>query len=160
MREIKFRGMDINGNWHYGNLAILKQKVGVAEAGSYISNSVGVPFAYDVRPETVGQYIDVLDKNGKEIYMGDLIKKVGENLKGNFEMTPSKIGDIYFVVHMNCGYVLCPIKCFGKLAKNCDGELIPNIWGYIHNYEFWNGARTGAEVIGNIYENPELKGDK
>lgn len=68
MREYKFRGMDISGDWHYGNLAITTIKMGLTDPGYYISNAAGKPFAYMVRPETVGQYTGLPDRNDKEIY--------------------------------------------------------------------------------------------
>ena len=68
-REIKFRGLNISGQWCHGNLSILKNKTSSGiTAGYYISNYAGSPFAYQVRPETIGQLVI------GEIYEGDIVQ--------------------------------------------------------------------------------------
>ena len=77
MRDIKFRGLTLNNEWVYGLLCKDKK-------GTYISNSVGSPKAFEVRPDSVGQYTGLKENASefnKEIYKGDIIEFIsGERL--------------------------------------------------------------------------------
>ena len=68
MRTIKFRGKSLlNGKWIYGYLFI-------ATCGDNLMIQVNAVDAFGVEDNTVGQFTGILDKNGKEIYEGDIVE--------------------------------------------------------------------------------------
>lgn len=116
-RKIKFRGKRIsNGEWLFGDL--MHDNIG----GCYVYpiESEELYKENAVLPDTVGQYTGLKDKNGIEIYEGDVLE--------------DKKGCVYGVVEWKTrGFDL------GTRYMDCYDNIV-------------------CEVIGNIYDNPELTG--
>jgi uncharacterized phage protein (TIGR01671 family) len=126
MRELKFRGKRISGGeWVEGDLTQY------SEAMSYITVDLVENEVHQVHTSTVGQYTGLKDKNGKEIYEGDVIEF-------EYYIDGVKFKEIGVVEWLN-----------GTMAVKCDAFCSPNYMRALHEM-------AGYKVIGNIYENPEL----
>ena len=76
MRTIKFRGKRIdNGKWVYGDLEYNRAK-NIARIHTYDEEGEYL-MQHSVDPSSVSQFTGLLDKNGKEIYEGDVVLQRG-----------------------------------------------------------------------------------
>ena len=152
MREILFRGKRIdNGEWVYGTPIYDGKTVyilsGVIEANEeYICIEVWNP----VIPETVGQYTGLDDKNGVNIFDGDIVVEAGyiwfDEGKPNYRGTVEWIYSQWQVI-AHC--------------VNPDNRGISDGMNYGLNDEgFDEGENSDWEVICNVHDNPELIGER
>lgn len=159
MRKIKFRGKRAdNGKWVYGDLlhiaggCLIYFGSDTDTIGPDIerSNPIAVEFFKDeiavVDPDTVGEFTGMLDKNGKEIYEGDILK--GHTNKWKLESKPAPhefVGYVRWESQCDVGlqWVLTSLDSMGSSPLN---------W-YVHCCAI--DYSTGV-IIGNIHNNPEL----
>ena len=94
----------------------------------------------------VMQFTGLLDKNGKEIYEGDIVEW---KPPGDFYRNNVSTGEIVF--SEDC-FVVQAIK-LGSFQPEEEGNVYSNDFYGPEGREFSWGD---CEVIGNIYENPEL----
>ena len=134
-REILFRGKSIGTDeWLYGHLF----NYGLTAPSNVPCISVCVPTSweeaynlYAVHPDTIGQYTGLKDKNGKEIYDGDILSQ-GQDLLG----------------------VACISMRYGISVKK--KTTTRSLINFVLDSDFDTSVLSDVEVVGNIYDNPEL----
>jgi len=130
MRELKFRAITTHANINkfvYG-MPIKAVKKGlwliqICEGEFGWLNTVGIDY------NTLGQFTGLLDKNGKEIYEGDIV---------NYKTSPES------------GTAIISSWIGNNLYFEWINSIVPPT-----NADIF-GCKEELEVIGNIHENPEL----
>lgn len=139
MRTIKFRGKCAKGSryageWAYGSCVQCEKSDDVLITAA-INDRCSC--TYHVDPDTVGQFTGLHDKNGKEIYEGDIVSHPWKD---------PIFGDL-----VETGQFVHSTICFNNGAFVVNYRLQGE---YIYLQDF---VRLKClEVVGNIHDNPEL----
>lgn len=153
MREIKFRGLELmTGDWVYGS----HLKTGVGSEYIVPQNLITNQLPqYTVDKDTVGQFTGLQDKNGKEIYEGDIVKQE-YSIVLNTDFDPISLGIIDQETDegYHTGEVVI-LASKGTVIKNPVRHSVSEEEPCMTN-QYKSLASYRCEIIGNIYENPEL----
>ena len=137
MREILFRAKRIdNGEWVEGYFVIGKWYLDEKERYAILPTDLcfyphcEINEWIEIDPETLCQYTGMVDKNGNRIWENDIVSAWSEG-KYATGMVKQRIDGLYIIYP-----------------------------AYQHN-EFWGlcpdkNRKTNVEVIGNVFDNPEL----
>lgn len=132
MREIKFRGKRLdNGEWVYGDYHHRAGGVHcIIDMQPDFQGKV-VYVVIQVAPDTIGQFTGLHDKNGKEIYEGDII-----------------VSEDYSHARHDVRYIDDEAM---YVAMIIDSSLME----YCYIRQSWID-KFSKKIIGNIHDNPEL----
>lgn len=139
-REILFRGKRIfDGDWVYG---FAYKQYSAAKVEEWYIRAFETD--YLVIPETVGQYTGLTDRNGRKIFEGDILQ--GEQYPFNSD------GEYNYFAEV-CYWDNAPE--FGiYIFKNPKANIRGISEGNTCDMQDWESIDW--EIIGNIYDNPEL----
>lgn len=139
MRTILFRAKRIDGDWAIGDY--LSEDNERAMAGISWILPKGEHEETQVYTSTVGQFTGRLDKNGKQIFEGDIVK---EDLDGAIAVIA--FGD--YASPFNSDQFTHNIGFYPKWEEKYRRHLRKDLGFYC--------IYGGVEVIGNVHDNPEL----
>ena len=135
MRTIKFRGKTKQGEWvtgyYVGKSSLNEVAILPPQNVNYDIGYINDSECYYCIADTIGQFTGLYDKNGKEIYEGDILR---------FGNLPSRVCEVKWNERITAFCIRFYFEC--NLGVRPLGE--------------WVICERSVAIIGNIHDNPEL----
>ena len=150
MREILFRGKrEEDGKWVYGSFVpdatelrgLTVEMPGFIRNYDFKHESGCKVLMHEVDRKTVGQFTGLLDKNGKKIFEGDMLKPFDD-----------EIDKMVVEVHHGA-FMLC---LYGERGYMGEGGWVEEGNYGVFECEPLSSYGDDIEVIGNVHDTPEL----
>lgn len=144
-----FKAKICNGEWVAGFLHCKDDKW-------YISNKAGSPFAYEVRPDTICQCTGLKDKNGELIWENDIVELLGHRGVIKFTCGGFGIGYRKNIDWEEIQANIMRITGCENILYACENDNYISLWEIYWNFNDEDDSVNTVEVIGNIFDNPDL----
>ena len=170
MREVIYRGKAL-GKWVEGLPYEVDGVIDCIRVKEQIQDIISYT-TYKIIPESISEFTGLTDKNGKKIFEGDVVKCKHRWIK------QTAFGEVSFSDDENEFFEQKIRGAYGKCVEPTPLQLFGNEYYYFRNYVVEYYAPSGGwrlrngscfhgltrnyilgrdtEIIGNIYDNPEL----
>ena len=155
MREIEFRGKRIdNGEWVYG-LPMYMNYIKQFTKHEWIDNldnnrvkTYQTSADFQIEEKTLGQYTGLKDKNGTKIFEGDIVRTQEYRTRPHSTNAKKKrfLGVVEYFEYQHHNSIAIYDNGYKVKTFEDTGEYKCFDWSYFYD----------CEVVGNIYDKPEL----
>lgn len=141
-----------NAEWVIGNLVFSVYHKNDVCVGQY-GNEVGM---HEVDSSTICQCTGLKDKNGKLIWENDIVDFLGH--KGTVVFECGSFGIVFreIIDWEEIEANICPITGCDNSLYACENDNYISLWEIYWNFNDEDDSVNTVEVIGNIFDNPEL----
>ena len=143
-RDIIFHGKRVdNGEWIEGGVCIGDNCAHIVrQITQHIKRDDYECYAVEVDPVTVSQFTGLIDKNGKKVFEGDILR-FNDKYKPYF-------AEVVFETE-NIGSCGCCYSAFE--GSGFVGKVLP---GSEYDYSCFSNDFKDAEIVGNAFDNPKM----
>lgn len=116
----------------------------------------GIPHNVSILTDTICQCTGLRDKNGKLIWKNDIVDYLGRRGKVKYECGSFGIAFREIIDWEEIEANICPITGCDNSLYACENDNFISLWEIMWNFNDIENSIETIEVIGNIFDNPEL----